>query len=258
MGQETNIYFILFAGTTGMLMLAVGIVTFVVIYQKRLIRHRQSLQELELKQQQELLYTHLQAQEQERTRVAADLHDEVGATLAALRLSIADIQRSASSVGTEIFSKATSLADKAINSVRQISHGLTPSGLEIFGLAALLEDLSASLSSQTVEISFSSSGNIPRLPHQTELSLYRIAQEMINNALKHSSASEILIELRRSEGLIILSCRDNGKGFNTNVAGKGIGLLNMKNRAKMIHAALNIESSEAGTVVEISMPLNNK
>lgn len=203
---------------------------------------------------------HIRVQEEERSRVAADLHDEVGATLAALRLSLADIANAPVAVSkNEMFLKTRMLTDKAISSIRSISHGITPSGLEIFGLAPVLDELAGSLSTAAVEVSFTAPGNITRQPAHKELALYRVAQEMVNNALKHSGASEVLLELKEDENVMMLLCADNGCGFDMEMnRAKGMGLKNIESRMKMIGGDVSIKSVKGkGTRIMVTLPLKD-
>lgn len=206
--------------------------------------------------QQELLYTQIQAQEEERSRVAADLHDDVGATLAALRLSIAQAHDTVSQEKKELLVKSKMLTDKAIDSIRSISHALTPSGLEVFGLVPVLEELAASLSTGSTEISVIVRNPVSRQSLSIELTLYRVAQELLNNALKHANASKVILHLEQEPTHLLLVCSDNGKGFDTARHYDGIGLRNIANRVKMVNGNVHIDSNDnLGTRVVIRIPL---
>lgn len=206
--------------------------------------------------QQELLYTQIQTQEEERSRVAADLHDDVGATLAALRLSVAQVQSNGNNTQSEALVKIKALTDKAIDSIRNISHALTPAGLEVFGPVPVLEELAASLSKGTTEICVVVKNEIIKQPIERELALYRVTQELLNNVLKHAAASQVTLHLEQEHENILLVCTDNGKGFDTTRHYNGIGLKNIANRVKMMDGSMQIDSSDgAGTRVIIKLPV---
>ena len=158
--------------------------------------------------------------------------------------------------------KMQSTASKALQEVRRFSHELRPSVLEHFGLSAALELIVGEFNDvcNTV-LSFSISGSERRLPPETELALFRITQEAMNNIRKHSQAATGRIDLKFTRDKIKLSIIDNGKGFNTSRTGKpsakgGLGMLGMRERAHLVGAVLKVKSQpDRGTVISVELPL---
>lgn len=248
-----NIYFVLIAGTLGMCLLAGGIITFTVVYRKRLMEQQVLIKETELRHQKELLHSTIITQENERKRLAADLHDEVGAMLAALRLALSQAQKQEDKdLKKAQLSEVKRLVDLASNSTRRISHDLMPPALETFGLAAALGDLLANLSTSGLKIT----ADIP--PGSTcgnsacDLAIYRIMQELYANTVKHSGATEIDIKMNNTDAGLEIIYRDNGHGFTSDQkAGKGLGLKNIESRLSVFHGELNVSSSPEGSVTRI-------
>jgi PAS domain S-box-containing protein len=185
--------------------------------------------------------------EEERRRVATDLHDSLAQGLVAMKLSL-----HASNLNS-----AMEQCDRLIHEVREICHDLYPPVLERLGLASGLTQLAEAYEpsiSVTVEYAYELSET--RFDKNLEITIYRIAQEAINNAVRHGKAGQIEVELAMNDGHLSLSVADNGCGFD--VAGKnrlGLGLLTMKGRITAIGGTLDITSKPGQTVVRATAPL---
>ncbi len=268
MENSDSLAFFVSIATAGMLLLAIAIVFFVVFYQKKLLSQELDLQKIEAAYQKRLLEASITSQESERKRIAADLHDEVGALLSATKLNLSLLHRSLGHEGqTENITSldnAKTTIDEAIHSVRRISKDLLPSTLAQYGLSEAIKDLCTKLSSPGLSIEFSGACSIEEFPESTLLALYRIAQELLNNAIKHAEAHHIVVTLKHSEHYCILIVEDNGKGFDYTMtrsaykAGKGMGLFNLESRTVLIGAKLDFSSGSdgKGTIARVSLAIS--
>jgi len=255
-----NIYFVVFVGMLGTFLLAFAVVFFYLVYQRKLDRQQQLIQEAQLQHQKELLYNTIGSQEEERSRIGRDLHDDVGGALAGLRLGIERMTRHGNDpvLLKESSQACNAMIDTIIGNVRNISHSLSPPGLELFGLADTIEELCGNLSrSSDLRITFENrAADLPeRFGSTVILSLYRVIQELISNTLKHAGAAYIWIQMRKEDTTLIIEYTDDGKGFDmTNVSKKGMGLQNIESRLEMIHAVYTITSQvNGGFKIKISV-----
>jgi signal transduction histidine kinase len=262
---EIDIYFLLFAGTLAMFLLCSAIIVFFVVYQRRMLKEQLRVQEMKSAHQLDLLHSNIQTLENEHRRFASDLHDEIGGALSILRMQISLLMQNADDAEMIRKSGAESktLIDNTINSVRRISHDLLPSGLETFGLVASLEDLCRSVgNASSIRVDFNAANPDLKLETNTELAIYRIVHELLNNTIKHAAATETKLHLTMQEDLKLnLVYEDNGKGMNLDniPAGKGLGLKNIESRVSMVKGSVNCKSSPgAGMRVEIVIPASNK
>ena len=148
-----------------------------------------------------------------------------------------------------------------MGTVRRLAQGLYPTALQHHGLSAALQDLVDTQQRISGRIcTFSNQGTEPKLPHDTQLNLFRIAQEALTNALKHSQADTIEVDLTHASGLSRLAIRDDGVGLPIQLEGlAGMGLLIMKHRASMMGARLSYSRRETGgTAVECQLPIETE
>ena len=242
-----------------MLLLVGGVVSFLMMYQKRLSQQELRVKELELQHQQNVIYRTLDAVEDERKRVARDLHDEIGASLSAMRLLVGQFtpQDPAPAEADSLVHRFKDVIDATIDSVRRISSDLLPQGLDELGLAYALEGLcenAMSLADTTIDLTVDPTIN---LPPRDNLVLYRLAQELFNNAVKHAQATDIRLLLTRQSNHIEFSYIDNGLGFDFGTAyrQRSLGLKNIETRAQMLHGQVSFETRPGqGLRVTIRIP----
>lgn len=186
----------------------------------------------------------IEGQELERERIAKDLHDSLGGLLSAIKLQFEKVKSDSDIVG-EDFDNAQGLLDTAVDEVRSISRNLQPGSLSDMGLVAAINDLvNRYVGEAYPEIDFQHY-NIPKdLDNMFATSIYRIIQELLNNAIKYANANEIIIQLNREDEEIIISLEDDGVGFNTKSFEKGMGLENVQSRVKYLKGDLQIDSEE--------------
>lgn len=207
----------------------------------------------------------LEAQEVERRRLSRELHDDVCQRLSAMKLTI-DVLETDLPRKRNILKKIEATkgqVDQVITDIRRISWNLRPTTLDDLGLVVALRKLCKDLGeTHNLKIRFKASRSIPEhFSTQTEIALYRIAQESLANAIKHSEASGIDLDLKRTDEKIVLTVVDNGNGFDASKQrrhgpGHGLGLLSMKERVSLLHGALHISSTPSkGTKITAEFPI---
>ncbi|RYU79117.1 PAS domain-containing sensor histidine kinase, partial [Hymenobacter persicinus] len=207
---------------------------------------------LQRAQQQALFNAVLEAQETERQRMADTLHNGVGQTLYAAKLQVDQL-----GAGPETRLRASALLTDAIRQIRTLSHELTPTVLVEFGLAAALSDIGRAFSSRGLRFQcFIDLDAEPPLPQPLELAIYRIAQELAQNVVKHARASEASLAVETVPGFVLLRVEDNGVGFaSTPAPGAGIGLRTIRDRVALLGGTIDVGSTPAfGTYVRIRFP----
>lgn len=235
-------------GILGMLLLALAVIAFFFLYQRRLFAQQDKIRELETAYQKDLLKASISAQEVERRRVATDLHDGVGSLLSAIRLYVLQLSPKLSETAYgELLQETKTVVDTAIDQTRKIAHNLLPTTLERFGAIHAIGDLCKRIQQMSgLEIQVVAD-DPPRLTQEQDLALYRITQELINNTLKHAGASRVDIEFQSSPTEFHMIYADNGKGFayasNGHRQQAGLGMKSISSRAQLINAETRIESA---------------
>ena len=198
-------------------------------------------------------------QEEERRRIAKELHDGIGQTLSAIKLNYNVLTRNVGMMGQQNeFNKIEKMLDSASVEVRSISHQMMPIELEQFGLVPAIESmLELNLAKTPIQFSFEHNSFAGRFGTQIELALYRVLQELVNNVIKHSKANLLNVQLLKLANHIVFIVADNGVGFDVETQEKkGIGLLNIAGRIDGINGHLHYESIPGnGTTVTIRTPL---
>jgi signal transduction histidine kinase len=218
---------------------------------------RQQRKNLQLNRQN--ILAEITAMEKERARIAADLHDELGPMLAAVKLKINSFELTDEDDKIEI-EKTNEHIDGLIKRMREISYDLLPSLLTRKGLVqAVHQFVDYNKNSSPLNIILDLPDKVAIDEHKS-IHLFRIVQEIIHNTIKHSKASELKIMMHEKNDLLILSTRDNGTGFDYHAvskSGKGIGLRSLLSRTEMIGGVMYIESSvHKGTEFSFEIPLN--
>ncbi|GIV33307.1 MAG: hypothetical protein KatS3mg031_0842 [Chitinophagales bacterium] len=198
-------------------------------------------------------------QDYERRRIAEDLHDSLGQKLSAIKLSVENISSRNGLKHSEL-NRLSALLNEAIEEVRNISHNLIPAGLHEFGIKNTLHNLCHRLQSTTgMHINFQAYGLKKPLDKTIELAIYRIAQELINNAMKHAQANEISVQLFGRSKQLILTVEDDGIGFDKKVlnSDKSFGLQSIASRTMALSGNFEIDTHPGkGTIASIQIPLH--
>lgn len=245
MAESAEIVLVYFIGTFGMIILSGAIFLFFTTYQKRLLKKELEINRIKSRQQEELIENTVLSQEKERKRIAQDLHDEVGAMLSVVKLNISRFERkSESQVSKELATETRSYLDEVILQVRRISRALLPPSLERLGLVAAVNELVNWVNkSDQIEVVVWVGGEPSRFDSKKEMAVFRVVQELLNNAIKHAQASQILIKIRFSQKGLGVSVSDNGVGFDMNNEKKaGLGLKNLESRTQILHAGIRMRS----------------
>lgn len=189
-------------------------------------------------------------QENERRRIAQDLHDDVSNSLAAIRNMV--IRRQEPSVVEKEI-------DNLIDTIRKISHDLMPVNFEEFSLAEVTEHTVSKFKDHpSLALEFNHTGKMIRLKPFHELVIYRIISELITNILKHAHATQALIQLMYQTDSLVVTVEDNGNGIENPKAEGGMGLRSIRLRADYLHARFKIESDTKGTLIILEVPYENR
>lgn len=201
----------------------------------------------------------LEGQESERKRIASELHDSLGGTLSGIKLKLSQIQPQTQS--EEGLHQILSQLDNSVNELRRIARNLMPESLIRYDLPTALEEFCRQMENKSTKIVFQALGDIHKPITQTsKITLYRIVQELVANALKHADASMILVQIAIDEYRINLTIEDNGKGFDTNyiMEKHGLGYTTLRNRVEYLNGKLEIDSNLGiGTTVHIKLLKNS-
>ncbi|ADY29852.1 tetratricopeptide repeat-containing sensor histidine kinase [Cellulophaga lytica] len=211
-----------------------------------------------LKQEQELklIKAAIEGQDEERKRIAQELHDSIGGNLAGIKLQLASVKEK-----TQTLNTISGQLDETYQLVRDISHTLIPKKFRQDDFTQLIKEYTKSITSTgklNVEFHPHPEDKINTLNEIVKMELFKIIQELMTNTLKHAKASTTDIHLNYFEDSITLLFEDNGKGFDTSKNGEGIGFKNIKSRIEKLNGTLHVDSAiNRGTVVSIEIPIKN-
>ena len=249
------------------LLWGLGIVSVLIIFsgvsffRKRQLENRMNLQAEVMKQQDIATRAIITAEENERKRIAADLHDGVGQMMSAAKMNLSafegemnfkdDVQKAG-------FERLISLVDESCKEIRSVSHQMMPNALLKSGLASAIREFLDKIDNRIIKINMHTEGLQERLDSNTETVLYRVIQECVNNVIKHSGANNLDISLIKDADGISATVEDNGRGFDSNDKQKfeGIGLKNISSRVAFLKGTVDFDSSPGkGTLVAIHVPI---
>lgn len=209
------------------------------------INHQQELLHIKRQRKYEATQAILKGEEQERQRIAQDLHDSIGGMLANIRMSIS---KEESEYANDILEKL----DKSIIEMRRISRNLMPETLKNLGLEVALKELCESMSQKQFHIQFEAFNLDQKIPFKVQLSIYRIAQESISNIIKYAQANNVIVQISQHDQLLNLTVEDDGVGFDSKKTVYGLGIKNIKNRTQLINGTVDIQSEIGkGTTINI-------
>jgi two-component system, NarL family, sensor histidine kinase UhpB len=198
----------------------------------------------------------LKAQEEERKRLARDLHDEVNQALTALLLRLEAATQHAPPQLKEELGETKQLANQAMEELLDLARQLRPAALDDHGLSAALAGHVREYDRRSpVRARFRLESKLDELPQDVELVIYRVAQEALTNAARHSGAKQVDVSLGRTDSRIVLEVSDDGRGFAFAEEEKGLGLSGMRERALLVDGTLEIDSRPGrGTTVRLEVP----
>lgn len=240
-----------------LVLLIIGILVF------RNYRQKQRLQQQrinELETEQKLLATEavLKGEEQERTRLAKDLHDGLGGMLSGIKYSLNTMKGNLIMTpdNAQAFERSIDMLDNSIKEMRRVAHNMMPEVLLRYGLDAALKDYTTEINNSGItHVVYQSMGEENKQLSQTSLlALYRVVQELMNNAMKHAAASEVLVQLFWENEKLVVNVEDNGKGFDAALLEQsaGMGWKNIRSRVELLKGTIDIHSEPGkGTSVNI-------
>jgi signal transduction histidine kinase len=219
---------------------------------------QQKINELEKNKQLLARDAMLKGQEEERSRIAKDLHDGLGGFLSGTKLSFMNVKEKLllSAENEILFNKSLNMLDHTINDLRKVARNLMPEALVKFGLNEALRDFCETIQSTAgTRIIYQQFGTIRTLDKSAEVFIYRIIQELVNNAIKHAEAREVLVQLTMGDDRIGIAVEDDGKGFDKNDDSlHGAGLANVAYRVQYYNGTLDIVTSPGnGTSINIEL-----
>ena len=252
---------VLFFGTLGMFVMAIGIVIFVIFHQRKVIRYQLQMKRLEDEKQQMLLQASIRFQEEERQRIAADLHDDAGPLLATARLYLNEnLIHQEPAIQLQSIYNAKQIIDDAIQLIRNISHSLMPPTLKNFGLESAMTDLFQKINgSGNLNASVRFHDYRQRLKLEQELLVFRIIQELVTNIIKHSSSGFIHLTQNTNGQNIYFRIHHDGKGIvqsefdRLNNISSGLGLKNIQSRVRVLKGRIFFEIDASHTYYKVTI-----
>jgi two-component system, NarL family, sensor kinase len=253
--KRKNEFRVALFGSLLLLIISLGLV--LLYRQNQKIKNKQ-IESLKARKKLNKLEALIEGEEKERKRIAQDLHDGINGDLSVIKYKITSVnQDNFETKEKEEFEQAVSMLDNAIEQVRHISHNLAPPSLQNFNLIEAIQQYCSKISgSNTLKINFQNYGELLTLNKDTETAIYRIVQEGINNIVKHSKASEALVQINNHDNNLHITIEDNGIGFNINNKYEGLGLKNIRSRIELLKGELSIDSTNTGTSIQINIDLN--
>ena len=245
---------------SGLFLLAFIIALLYFIYRNKQKLHEQKITKLETQQQLTATEAVLKGEEQERTRLAKDLHDGLGGMLSGIKFSFNTMKGNLvlTPDNTQSFERSMDMLDSSIKEMRRVAHNMMPEALVKFGLDTALKDFCNEIQqSGALYISYQSIGLENMVIKQTaEITIYRIVQELVNNIMKHAAAKNAIVQVTKTSGQLAVTVEDDGRGFDTNILNKvkGIGWSSIQNRVEFLKGTLDVISEkEKGTSVHIEI-----
>ena len=253
MPDSIEVKLILIGSTIIILGLAGLIIIALLISQKRKFRHRQTLTDLKNTYDKEILKTQLEIQSQTFETVSRELHDNVGTLISIAMVHIDSLNGEGNNGQQEKIKESHKLLDEAMDTLKDISKSINPEKLSSIGIVkAIDQELEKHRKANRFKIEYAVQGNEFKIEPQRLIVLFRIAQEALNNIIKHADAKEVNVKLDFSSPSLGISIADNGKGFQVANDSSGSGIKNMASRAKLIGADLEIISDQQkGTIILI-------
>ncbi|TNF48425.1 MAG: hypothetical protein EP305_05500 [Bacteroidetes bacterium] len=257
--SDDKVFFMIALGTFGMIVMVIAIIVFVILYQRKMFAKQNEILQIETSKQKELVNAVLTAKEMEQKRIAQELHDEIGSSINAVKMSLIKMKMDEdhkSSLSSELL--------QISKNVRRISNELMPSVLEELGFHQAIEHLLKKFQiTSGLEIRLNYEQEMPfALNKGTQLSLYRIIQELVNNIIKYAEATKIEVIISHHSDQLELRIIDDGIGFipdqDSLTKGDSLGLKNIKSRIQQIDGEDSYSNVDPrGTEVKILIKRND-
>jgi len=255
--KKNTLNYLLMSGAIALLLIA--LLVYRTLVQKQKLQ-TQRINELETERQLTATEAVLKGEEQERTRLAKDLHDGLGGMLSGIKYSFNTMKGNLVMTpdNAQAFERSMDMLDSSIKEMRRVAHNMMPEALVKFGLDTALKDFCADINnSGALQVSYQSIGLENLTIDQTAaITIYRIVQELINNTMKHAAAKTAVVQVSKTGNQLTVTVEDDGKGFDTAILNqaKGIGWSNIHNRVEFLKGNLDVQSQkDKGTSVHIEI-----
>lgn len=260
MEAESNIFNLVLISICVMVALTMAIIILFNVSQRKILKQAQAAYEARLNFQRQLLESNVKTQENERTRIARELHDDIGSKLNVINLNINLLKTLSDKNNSlvEVIDHIETALSSSISRTREISHTLMPPILQKFGVQSALSSLTTEINrTGTISVDLELNNEWKFDDEMKELHLYRIIQELTNNTIKHAEAKNIIISSRVDDHLLYITYKDDGIGIKNNPNEKtGLGMSNLETRINLLNANYKLESSPGnGFLYEMSIPI---
>lgn len=260
--EDNEITIMLIGGSIAFLVLVVVLIFIILFYQKKKFTHAQQLLEAEKQHTEALLQSQIEIQEETFKNISQEIHDNIGQVLSLVKLNLNTLSPPAAEADKEKLSASVTLLTKSIKDLRDVAKSINTDYVAQIGLAsAIRQQLDLLNKTGVFEASLEEEGKVVSLEKRNELIVFRVVQELLNNAIKHAAATKVFVRLFYTPAGLRLQVQDNGKGFDapalnltTNIPG-GLGLSNMQNRISLLNGSMKINSTPGqGTTIHIELP----
>lgn len=260
--NEQQIFFAFLLGTLLLTIFTISLGIFLIEHKRKQKENQLEKQKLEYDYKNALLKTRLEEQEKSMTLISEEIHDNIGQVLGLSKMYLHNVLTHVHTEdGKNFGSMAEQLLAQAIKELRHISHSLNSELLEKTGLDNSIErEITFLQETTSIYCSFQSSGTPYKFGREKNVIIFRIAQEALQNAVKHSEAGRIGLSLDYQPNRLVMIIQDDGRGFDIAAAegNNSLGLRNIRTRSALLHADIDIRTTpRKGTTIELSIPFNN-
>ena len=267
-GAWLNRLYLAGMGATLLIVITISLLTYRTLQQRKKISDRDQLLQQsridQLEKEKQLMASEaiIKGQEEERARMAKDLHDGLGGMLSGVKFSLTNMKSNAvlDADSVLVFERAMDMLDHSISELRRVAHNMMPEMLVNFGLVDALQSYCSNIQeTKMLTVAFQAIGITERLPKETEIQVFRIVQELLSNVLRHAKATQVVVQVSKHQGHLLITVEDDGVGFDNSKASdkSSAGLANIRNRLNYINGRMEIHSiPEEGTTVEINIDLS--
>jgi len=256
--RKNTLNYILIGGAVFVLL--ISLLTYRNYRQKQKLQ-QQRINELETEKQLTATEAVLKGEEQERTRLAKDLHDGLGGMMSGIKYSLQTMKKNLimTPENQQAFERSMDMLDSSIREMRRVAHNMMPEALAKFGLDTALKDFCNDVNgSSSLHVNYQSIGiDGINIEQSNAISIYRIVQELINNIMKHAAAKSAIVQVTKTNGTISVTVEDDGKGFDTTILEgvRGIGWTNIRSRVEYLKGKVDVQS-ETGKGTSVHIELN--
>lgn len=253
--QQEDILITIVVASVFFILIGSFLLLLVFVFLRRQRKNKEEKEEMRNRFEQTLLKTQLEIQEQTFAFISEEIHDNIGQVLSLVRLNLNTFEEP---ISEDKINQTDELLGKAIKDLRELSHNLQNNRIHDIGIVESVRQLLLSLEKTgKYKVHFQSDDHFHILDPKTDIIIFRMVQEIINNIIKHANATTIEVSILTNKDLSLIQIKDNGIGFNENfllTENQGIGLHNIANRAKMLNGQLDIKSAPGyGTTITLTL-----